>query len=37
VVQDMNGDGKFDNKDLKLMGHKLLTKTKKVDFVVNGL
>lgn len=36
VVQDMNGDGKFDNKDLNLMGYKVLSKTKKVDFVVNG-
>lgn len=36
VVQDMNGDGKFDNKDLKLMGYKVISKTKKVDFVVNG-
>jgi hypothetical protein len=37
VVQDLNGDGKFDNKDLRLMGHKPLTKAKKVEFVVNGL
>jgi len=36
VVQDMNGDGKFDNKDLTLMGHKVISKTKKIDFVVNG-
>jgi hypothetical protein len=33
----MDGDGDFDNKDLKLMGYKVLSKTKKVDFVVNGL
>lgn len=37
VVQDLNGDGKFDNKDLKLAGYKPLTKAKKVEFVVNGL
>lgn len=37
VVQDMNGDGKFDNKDLVLMGHKPLTRAKRVEFVVNGL
>jgi hypothetical protein len=29
VVQDLNGDGKFDNKDLTLMGHKVISKTKK--------
>ena len=37
VVTDMNGDGKLDNKDLVLMGHKPLTKAKTVEFVVNGL
>lgn len=37
VVQDLNGDGKFDNKDLGLMGYRVLSKTKKIDFVVNGL
>jgi hypothetical protein len=37
VVQDMNSDGKFDNKDLVLMGHKPLTRAKRVEFVVNGL
>jgi hypothetical protein len=37
VVSDMNNDGMLDNKDLVLMGHRPLTKGKKVDFVVNGL
>ncbi len=37
VVQDMNGDGKFDNKDLVLMGYKPLTRAKRVEFTVNGL
>jgi hypothetical protein len=37
VVQDLNDDGKFDNKDLALMGYKVISKTKKIDFVVNGL
>lgn len=37
VVVDMNADGKIDAKDLKLMGHKLIAKSRHVDFVVNGL
>lgn len=37
VVQDMNGDGMLDNKDLKLMGYRPLSKGRKVDFIVNGL
>jgi len=37
VVIDMDGNGKFDRKDLKLMGHKVISNTPKVDFVVNGL
>lgn len=36
VVQDMNGDGKFDNKDLKLMGYRPLAKGRKVEFTVHG-
>jgi hypothetical protein len=36
VVQDMNADGRFDNKDLALMGYKVVSKTTKVDFVVSG-
>jgi hypothetical protein len=36
VVTDMNGDGVFDRKDLKLMGYKVISNTPKVDFVVNG-
>jgi hypothetical protein len=35
-VTDVNGDGVFDKKDLKLMGYKVLSNTPKVDFVVNG-
>lgn len=37
VVTDMNGDGKLDAKDLHLMGYKVLSKSRSVDFVVNGL
>jgi hypothetical protein len=37
VVQDMNGDGILDNKDLKLMGYRTLSKGRKVDFTINGL
>ena len=37
VVQDMNGDGVLDNRDLKLMGYKPLAKGVSVDFVINGL
>lgn len=36
VVVDMNGDGVFDKNDLRLMGHKVISNTPKVDFVVNG-
>lgn len=37
VVLDLNADGKFDAKDLKLMGYKVIAKSRHVDFVVNGL
>jgi hypothetical protein len=37
VVIDMDGNGTFDKKDLKLMGYKVISNTPKVDFVVNGL
>lgn len=37
VVTDMNGDGKHDAKDLKLMGYKVISKSRHVDFIVNGL
>jgi hypothetical protein len=37
VVIDMDGNGIFDKKDLKLMGHTVISNTPKVDFVVNGL
>ena len=36
VVIDMDGNGKFTKKDLKLMGYKVISNTPKVDFVVNG-
>jgi hypothetical protein len=35
-VTDMNGDGVFDKKDLRLMGYKVISNTPKVDFMVNG-
>ena len=37
VVLDMNADGKFDAKDLKLMGYKVIAKSRHVDFIVNGM
>lgn len=37
VVIDMDGNDVFNKKDLKLMGHKVISNTPKVDFVVNGL
>lgn len=37
VVVDMDGNGVFDKKDLKLMGYKVISNTPQVDFVVNGL
>lgn len=37
VVLDMDGNGKFNKKDLKLMGYKVISNTPEVDFVVNGL
>lgn len=37
VVEDRNGDGKFNAKDLKLMGYNVIAKSRHVDFVVNGL
>lgn len=36
VVIDMDGNGEFNKKDLKLMGYKVISNTPKVDFVVNG-
>ncbi|HWR75885.1 MAG TPA: hypothetical protein VN283_01580 [Thiobacillus sp.] len=36
AVTDMDGNGVFDKKDLKLMGYKVISNTPKVDFVVNG-
>mgnify|MGYP001570130845 FL=1 len=37
VVIDMDGNGILNKKDLRLMGHKVISNTPKVDFVVNGL
>jgi len=37
AVQDMNGDGTIDNKDLQLMGYRPLARGRTVDFTVNGL
>lgn len=36
VVLDMDGNGVFNQKDLRLMGYKVISNTPKVDFVVNG-
>ena len=36
IVTDMDGDGVFDKKDLKLMGYDVISNTPKVDFIVNG-
>lgn len=36
VVIDMDGNGVFDKKDLRLMGYKVISNTPKVDFVING-
>jgi len=37
VVEDMNGNGRLDRKDLKLMGYRVISNVKKVNFLVNGL
>jgi hypothetical protein len=37
VVLDMDGNGILNKKDLALMGHKVISNSPKVDFVVNGL
>lgn len=37
VVLDMNADGKFNAADLGLMSYKVISKSRHVDFVVNGL
>lgn len=36
VVQDLDGNGVFDEKDLTLMGFSVISNVRKVDFVVNG-
>lgn len=36
VVADLDGNGVFNKKDLRLMGYKVISNTPKVDFVVNG-
>jgi hypothetical protein len=37
VVQDMDGNGVLNQKDLKLMGYKVISNSPRVDFTVNGL
>ena len=37
VVIDMDGNGVFNQKDLKLMGFNVISNTPRVDFTVNGL
>jgi hypothetical protein len=37
VVIDMDNNGVYDKKDLRLMGYKVISNTPQVDFVVNGL
>lgn len=36
VVLDMDGNGKLNRKDLKLMGYKVISNTPRVEFTVNG-
>jgi len=36
VVLDMDNNGVFNKKDLRLMGYKVISNTPKVDFVING-
>ena len=36
VVIDMDSNGVFNKKDLRLMGYKVISNTPKVDFVING-
>ena len=36
AVQDMNGDGNFDEDDLEAMGYQVISNVREVDFVVNG-
>lgn len=36
VVNDVDGNGILDKKDLKLMGYSVISNTPRVDFVVNG-
>jgi hypothetical protein len=36
VVLDMDNNGIFNKKDLRLMGYKVISNTPKVDFVING-
>lgn len=36
VVSDMDGNGKFDEKDLALMGYRVISNSVNVDFQVNG-
>jgi hypothetical protein len=36
VVQDLDGNGVFNRRDLRLMGYRVISNTPKVDFTVNG-
>lgn len=36
VVQDRDGNGTFDKKDLELMGFQVISNTPSVDFIING-
>lgn len=37
VLEDRDGNGHFDEKDLRLMGFHVISNVKKVSFIVNGL
>lgn len=36
VVEDLDGDGEFDEDDLELMGFEVISNARQIDFVVNG-
>lgn len=36
VVQDLDGNGVFDEKDLRLMGFNVIFNVRKIDFIING-
>ncbi|MGH7411845.1 MAG: hypothetical protein ACREJ6_12405 [Candidatus Methylomirabilis sp.] len=37
VLEDRDGNGRFDEKDLRLMGFHVISNVKKVSFIINGL